>query len=115
MTKVLPHSLHIVGSKRLGGAEGFFLRLARALKDGFSADEVERASGVHVGDIHSPGMLDAQAEGAPVGGQEDRGVVRIGGKYGEFMEIVEGLKGGEQLVVVGQNNLAEGVKVHVAR
>jgi glycosyltransferase involved in cell wall biosynthesis len=33
VTKVLPHSLHIVGSKRLGGAEGFFLRLARALKD----------------------------------------------------------------------------------
>jgi hypothetical protein len=31
------------------------------------------------------------------------------------MEIVEGLKGGEQLVVVGQNNLAEGVKVSVAR
>jgi hypothetical protein len=31
------------------------------------------------------------------------------------MEIVEGLKGGEQLIVVGQNNLAEGVKVNVAR
>ncbi len=42
-------------------------------------------------------------------------VVRIGGKYGEYMEIVEGLIGGEQLVVVGQNNLAEGVKVNVAR
>jgi len=42
-------------------------------------------------------------------------VVRIGGKYGEYMEIIEGLKGGEQLVVVGQNNLAEGVKVNVAR
>jgi membrane fusion protein, multidrug efflux system len=41
--------------------------------------------------------------------------VRIGSKYGEMIEIVEGLKGGEQLVVVGQNNLAEGVKVHVAR
>lgn len=41
--------------------------------------------------------------------------VRIGGKYGEYAEIVEGLNGGEQLVVVGQNNLAEGVKVHVAR
>lgn len=41
--------------------------------------------------------------------------VRTGGKYGEHMEIIEGLKGGEQLVVVGQNNLAEGVKVHVAR
>jgi membrane fusion protein (multidrug efflux system) len=42
-------------------------------------------------------------------------VVRIGGKYGEYMEIVEGLSGGEHLVVVGQNNLAEGVKVNVAR
>lgn len=42
-------------------------------------------------------------------------VVRLGAKYGEFMEIVEGLKGGEQLIVVGQNNLAEGVKVNVAR
>ena len=42
-------------------------------------------------------------------------IVKVGGKYGEFMEIVEGLKGGEQLVVVGQNNLAEGVKVNVAR
>jgi membrane fusion protein (multidrug efflux system) len=42
-------------------------------------------------------------------------VVRLGGKYGEYMEIVEGLKGGEQLIVVGQNNLAEGVKVNVAR
>jgi membrane fusion protein (multidrug efflux system) len=41
--------------------------------------------------------------------------VQIGSKYGEFMEVVEGLKGGEQLVVVGQNNLAEGVKVNVAR
>jgi membrane fusion protein (multidrug efflux system) len=42
-------------------------------------------------------------------------VVRLGGKYGEYMEIVEGLKGGEQLIIVGQNNLAEGVKVNVAR
>ena len=41
--------------------------------------------------------------------------VRVGGKYGEMIEIVEGLKGGENLVVVGQNNLAEGVKLHVAR
>jgi membrane fusion protein (multidrug efflux system) len=41
--------------------------------------------------------------------------VRVGGKYGEMIEIVEGLKGGENLVAVGQNNLAEGVKVNVAR
>ena len=32
VTKALPHSLHVVGSNRLGGAEGFFLRLARALQ-----------------------------------------------------------------------------------
>ncbi|MCX5857890.1 MAG: efflux RND transporter periplasmic adaptor subunit [Deltaproteobacteria bacterium] len=49
------------------------------------------------------------------GGQAKEQFVQVGSKYGEFMEIVEGLKGGEQLVVVGQNNLAEGVKVNVAR
>jgi membrane fusion protein (multidrug efflux system) len=48
-------------------------------------------------------------------GQAKERFVQVGSKYGEFMEIVEGLKGGEQLVVVGQNNLAEGVKVNVAR
>jgi RND family efflux transporter MFP subunit len=41
--------------------------------------------------------------------------IRIGGKYGELIEIVEGLKAGERVVVVGQNNLAEGVKINVAR
>lgn len=41
--------------------------------------------------------------------------VKLGGKYGELMEITEGLKAGETIVTVGQNNLAEGVKVHVAR
>jgi membrane fusion protein (multidrug efflux system) len=41
--------------------------------------------------------------------------VKIGQKFGEDMEILEGLRGGEQLVVVGQNNLAKGVKIHVAR
>ena len=49
------------------------------------------------------------------GDQAKERIVQVGGKYGEYMEIVEGLKGGEQLVVVGQNNLAEGVKVNVAR
>jgi membrane fusion protein (multidrug efflux system) len=49
------------------------------------------------------------------GDQAKERIVRVGGKYGEYMEIVEGLKDGEQLVVVGQNNLAEGVKVNVAR
>lgn len=41
--------------------------------------------------------------------------VRIGRKYGEFIEIVEGLQAKEIVVTVGQNNLMEGVLVHVAR
>ena len=41
--------------------------------------------------------------------------VKIGAKYGDMMEIVEGLKEKEMVVTVGQNNLAEGVKVNVAR
>lgn len=41
--------------------------------------------------------------------------VRIGSKYGELIEITEGLKAGDTIVVAGQNNLAEGVKVNVAR
>lgn len=41
--------------------------------------------------------------------------VKTGGKYGEDVEITEGLKEKEQVVVVGQNNLSEGVKVNVAR
>jgi len=41
--------------------------------------------------------------------------VKIGSKYGEFMEIAEGLQEKEMVVVVGQNNLSEGVKVNVAR
>jgi membrane fusion protein, multidrug efflux system len=42
-------------------------------------------------------------------------IVKTGGKYGEDVEIIEGLKEKEQVVVVGQNNLSEGVKVNVAR
>ncbi|MEN6319851.1 MAG: efflux RND transporter periplasmic adaptor subunit [Syntrophaceae bacterium] len=42
-------------------------------------------------------------------------LVKIGGKYGEYMEVLEGLQMGEIIVVVGQNNLAEGVKINVAR
>jgi multidrug efflux pump subunit AcrA (membrane-fusion protein) len=42
-------------------------------------------------------------------------VLKIGGKYGEFVEVLEGLQEKEQIVVVGQNNLSEGVKVNVAR
>jgi membrane fusion protein (multidrug efflux system) len=41
--------------------------------------------------------------------------VKIGRKYGEFMEITEGLKEEEIVVTVGQNNLMEGVLVNVAR
>ena len=41
--------------------------------------------------------------------------VKIGSKYGEYVEILEGLQKDETVVVVGQNNLAEGVKINVAR
>ncbi len=41
--------------------------------------------------------------------------IKIGNKYGEFLEIAEGLKEGETIVVAGQNNLSEGVKINVAR
>jgi RND family efflux transporter MFP subunit len=41
--------------------------------------------------------------------------IKIGQKYGEFMEITEGLKEKEIVVTVGQNNLMEGVLVNVAR
>jgi membrane fusion protein, multidrug efflux system len=39
--------------------------------------------------------------------------VRLGSKYGEMMEIVEGLKAGETVAVSGQANLSEGVKVAI--
>jgi len=41
--------------------------------------------------------------------------VKLGGKYGEMVEIIEGMKAGEEVIVVGQSNLAEGTNVHVAR
>jgi membrane fusion protein (multidrug efflux system) len=41
--------------------------------------------------------------------------VKVGNKYGELLEVTEGLKKGEVIVVVGQNNLSDGVKVNVAR
>lgn len=41
--------------------------------------------------------------------------VKIGSKYGELLEIEEGLKPGDTIVVAGQNNLSEGVKINVAR
>jgi len=49
------------------------------------------------------------------GGRAKEKPVAVGGKYGELMEIAEGLKEGEKVVVAGQQNLSEGVKVHVAR
>jgi len=49
------------------------------------------------------------------GGRAKERPVVVGGKYGELMEIAEGLKEGEKVVVAGQQNLSEGVKVHVAR
>ncbi len=42
-------------------------------------------------------------------------IVKTGNKYGEYVEVIEGLKEKEQVVVVGQNNLSEGVKLNVAR
>jgi len=50
--------------------------------------------------------------------QQDRArerFVKVGRKYGEVMEVLEGLAAGEAVVVVGQNNLTDGMKVHVAR
>lgn len=41
--------------------------------------------------------------------------VRVGHKYGEVMEIVDGVREKEIVVTVGQNNLMEGVQVHVDR
>lgn len=42
-------------------------------------------------------------------------IVKPGGKYGETMEITEGVKDGDTIVTVGQNNLMEGATIHVAR
>ncbi|NLT23378.1 MAG: efflux RND transporter periplasmic adaptor subunit [Syntrophorhabdus sp.] len=41
--------------------------------------------------------------------------VKLGNKYGEFMEISSGLKAGEMVVVAGQQNLSEGAKVSVEK
>ena len=41
--------------------------------------------------------------------------VKLGAKYGELVEVLEGLRGGENLIVVGQNNLVGGVKVHAVQ
>lgn len=41
--------------------------------------------------------------------------VKLGGKYGETMEVLEGLQERELLVVVGQNTLTDGVKIRVVK
>lgn len=40
---------------------------------------------------------------------------RLKSEVGEFTEVTEGIKEGEQIVIVGQQNLFEGAKVNVAR
>jgi membrane fusion protein, multidrug efflux system len=42
-------------------------------------------------------------------------VVKPGETYGDMIEILEGLSGGEKIVIVGQNTLAGGVKVNVLK
>ena len=49
------------------------------------------------------------------GNQAKERIIKTGNKYGEYVEVMDGLKEGDQVVVIGQNNLSEGVKVHVAR
>ncbi len=49
------------------------------------------------------------------GNQATERIIKTGNKYGEHVEVIDGLKENEQVVVVGQNNLSEGVKVNVAR
>jgi membrane fusion protein, multidrug efflux system len=40
---------------------------------------------------------------------------KLGSKYGEMMEIIEGVKEGEKVVAFGQQNLSEGAKVSIQR
>jgi multidrug efflux pump subunit AcrA (membrane-fusion protein) len=49
------------------------------------------------------------------GGRAKSKDIKLGSKYGELMEILEGVQEGEKVVVAGQQNLSEGVKVNVAR
>lgn len=39
--------------------------------------------------------------------------VKLGNKYGEVVAILDGLNGGEEVVIAGQQNLSEGAKVRV--
>ena len=49
------------------------------------------------------------------GNKAQERIIKTGNKYGEYVEILKGLQEKEQVVVVGQNNLSEGVKINVAR
>ncbi|HNU84537.1 MAG: efflux RND transporter periplasmic adaptor subunit [Pseudomonadota bacterium] len=42
-------------------------------------------------------------------------IIQVGNKYDDAMEVTDGLRGGETLVVAGQQNLSEGAKLNVAR
>jgi membrane fusion protein, multidrug efflux system len=47
------------------------------------------------------------------GGKAREQAVKLGAKYGDMVEVIEGLAGGEKLIVVGQNNLTSGMKINV--
>ena len=47
------------------------------------------------------------------GDQAKEKPVKLGNKYGEVVEIVEGLSEGEKVVTAGQQNLSEGARVRV--
>jgi RND family efflux transporter MFP subunit len=42
-------------------------------------------------------------------------MIQVGNKYDDLLEVTDGLKSGEMLVIAGQQNLSEGAKVNVAR
>jgi membrane fusion protein, multidrug efflux system len=41
--------------------------------------------------------------------------LKVGGKYGDVVEVLDGLKGGENLIIVGQNNLTDGTGITTIR
>ena len=60
-------------------------------------------------------MANDPGESASTKTKRQANLAKIGAKYGDMQEIREGPKEKETVVTVGQNNLAEGVKVNVAR
>ncbi|MFH1146753.1 MAG: efflux RND transporter periplasmic adaptor subunit [Pseudomonadota bacterium] len=48
-------------------------------------------------------------------GRAKERAIRAGSKYGEMIEVTDGLKAGEQVVVLGQQNLSNGVRVNIIR